>query len=54
VLERVTVEDVTRVAAAHLDPSRLTTLVVGDFDTIGVDLTHINLGEPVVLSAETF
>lgn len=53
-IERVTVDEATRVAAVHLDPSRLTTLVVGDFDTIGNDLAGMNLGEPVVLSAETF
>ena len=33
-VERVTADDVTRVSAQHLDPSRLTTLVVGDYDSI--------------------
>jgi zinc protease len=53
-LERVTTEEATSVAARHLDPSRLTTLIVGDFDRIVRDLAHLDLGEPVVLSAETF
>jgi zinc protease len=53
-VERITVDDVTRVAARYLDPDRLTILVVGDLDTIAGDLAHLNLGEPVVLSAEAF
>ena len=53
-VERVTLDDVTRVAARHLDPARLTTLIVGDFEVIAADLARLNLGEPVVLSAETF
>jgi zinc protease len=53
-IERVTPDDVTRVAARHLDPDRLTTLIVGDFDTIAGDLAQLNVGAPVVLSAETF
>ena len=47
-------DEVTRVAARHLDPARLTTLIVGDLDTIAADLAELNLGEPVILSAETF
>jgi hypothetical protein len=38
----------------HLDPARLTTLVVGDYDTIGKDLSSLGLGDPVVLSSESF
>ena len=53
-MEGVTVDDVTRVAAAHLDPSRLTTLIVGDLDTIADDLARLNLGAPTILPAETF
>jgi predicted Zn-dependent peptidase len=53
-VEQVTVDDVTRVAARHLDPGRLTTLIVGDFDTFGGDLARLGLGAPIVLSAETF
>jgi predicted Zn-dependent peptidase len=50
----VTVDDVTRVAAAHLDPSRVTTLIVGDPDRVGGDLPGLNLGEAVILPAEAF
>ncbi len=53
-MERITVDDVTRVTSTYLDPSRLTTLVVGDFDQIAGDLPRLNLGEAVVLPAETF
>jgi hypothetical protein len=40
--------------ARHLDPARLTTLVVGDLDAIGEDLTRLGFGDPVVLSADAF
>ena len=53
-VERVTSEDVTRVAERYLDPERLTALIVGDFDTIAPDLARLELGEPVVLPSETF
>ena len=53
-IERVTSDEVSRVMERHLDPARLTTLVVGDFDVIGGDLSGLELGEPVVLSAESF
>jgi zinc protease len=53
-VEGVTADDVTRVSALHLDPSRLTTLVVGDYDTIAPDLGRLDLGVPSVLSADTF
>jgi hypothetical protein len=45
---------VSRVMDRHLDPARLTTLIVGDLDVIGRDLGGLGLGEPVVLSAESF
>ncbi len=51
-VERVTADDVTRVAAEHLDPDRLTILVVGDLDHIADDLACLGLGDPVVLSPE--
>ena len=53
-LERVTVDDVTAAAHRHLDPDRFTTLVVGDLDATGAELDRLNLGAPVVLSAEGF
>jgi zinc protease len=48
----VDAEEVTRVARRHLDPSRLLTLVVGDHHTIADSLKGLQLGEPVVLSAD--
>jgi zinc protease len=53
-IERVTSDDVSRVMARHLDPARLTTLIVGDVEVIGPDLGRLGLGEPVVLSADAF
>jgi zinc protease len=53
-VERVTTTDVTRAAAAHLDPARLVTLVVGDLEAVADDLGRLGLGAPVVLSAESF
>jgi predicted Zn-dependent peptidase len=53
-IERVTGEEVSRVMARHLDPARLTTLVVGDFDAIGADLAALKLGAPNVLPPESF
>jgi predicted Zn-dependent peptidase len=50
----LTVDEVIRVAAAYLDPSRVTTLVVGDPDVLIPDLARLNLGDPTVLPAETF
>jgi zinc protease len=53
-IERVTSDEVSRVMARHLDPARLTTLVVGDVEVIGQDLSRLGLGEPVVLSPDAF
>jgi zinc protease len=53
-IERVTIEDVSRVTAHHLDPGRLTTLIVGDYEAIGGDLERLNLGAPAILSPESF
>jgi predicted Zn-dependent peptidase len=53
-IERVTPDDVTRVTSEYLDPSRLTTLVVGDYDTIARDLGRLDLGHATLLSADTF
>jgi predicted Zn-dependent peptidase len=53
-VECVTGDEVSRVMARHLDPARLTTLVVGDVDVIGQELGRLGLGDPVVLSADAF
>lgn len=48
----VTADDVTRAARQYLDPSRMSTLIVGDHQAIGESLGRLNLGEPLVLSPE--
>jgi len=53
-VESVTCADVTRAMAAHLDPARLTTLVVGDLDAIGPDVGRLALGDPAILGADSF
>jgi predicted Zn-dependent peptidase len=53
-VERVTVDDVTRVSQQYLDPSRLTTLVVGDYGIVSRDLSKLGLGVPSILAADTF
>jgi predicted Zn-dependent peptidase len=53
-VECVTGDDVSTVMARHLDPARLTTLVVGDVEAIGQELGRLGLGDPVVLSADAF
>jgi zinc protease len=50
-IERVTAAEATQVAARHLDPSALATLVVGDLEVIGPQLEAAGLGAPVVLEA---
>jgi hypothetical protein len=44
IISSVTADDV-RVMARHIDPQRLTTLIVGDLDVIGADL-GLGLGDP--------
>jgi predicted Zn-dependent peptidase len=46
---RVTMDDVTRVAREHIDPSRLSTLLVGDAETIVPALREAGVGEPEVI-----
>jgi zinc protease len=53
-VQAVTVDEVTRVASAYLDPARLTTLVVGDYDAIAGDLGSLPYGEAAVLSDDSF
>ena len=49
-VERVTREDVERVALRYLDPARMVTLIVGDHDRVAPTLPSLNLGEPLILS----
>ena len=51
-VEAVTRDEVSRVMTRHVDPARLTTLIVGDLDAIGHDLPRLALGDPLVLAAE--
>jgi predicted Zn-dependent peptidase len=44
----VTGEDVTRVAQRYLDPVRLSTVVVGDYDAMSDSLAKLNLGEQIL------
>jgi len=48
----ITTDDVVRVAEQYIDPSRLTTLVVGDHARIGESLAALGLGEWLVLPSE--
>ncbi len=52
-IERVTPDEVTQAAARHLDPARLTTVIVGDPEQVGQNLGQLNLGPPAVLSADS-
>ncbi len=52
-IEAVSADDVSRVMTRHLDPSRLVTVVVGDRDGVGSDLSALGLGDPVVLAPES-
>jgi zinc protease len=53
-VERITVDEVTRVAREYLDPSRLTTLIVGDYGAVASDLPKLALGMPAILAPDTF
>ena len=53
-VERVTTDDVMRVARQYLNPERLTTLVVGDYNAVARDLPKLDLGAPSMLAADTF
>jgi predicted Zn-dependent peptidase len=52
-IEAVTADEVSRVATRHLDPLRLSTIVVGDVDVIGRDLAQLGHGEPLVLPPDS-
>ena len=53
-IERVTIDEVSRVMRQHVDPGRLTTVVVGDLDAIEPDLRRLGLGDPVVVPHDSF
>jgi zinc protease len=53
-IERVTIDDVSTVVRRHLDPARLTTLIVGDLEAVRADLPPLGLGAPVVLAPDSF
>ena len=53
-IERVTIDEASRVMARHVDPDRLTTLVVGDLEAVGPDLPRLGLGDPVVVPHDSF
>lgn len=53
-IRAVTPDAATDALYRHLDPDRLTTLVVGDTDAVRDDLAGLSLGDPVVLAPETF
>jgi predicted Zn-dependent peptidase len=46
----LTADDLTRVAAMHIDPKRLTTVIVGDPQMIG-GVTELGLGSPSIVEA---
>jgi predicted Zn-dependent peptidase len=48
----VTSADVVEAASRHLDPARLTTLIVGDYSAIADSLRSLNLGEPQLHAAD--
>jgi hypothetical protein len=41
------------VAARHLDPDRLTTVIVGDLEHVGQNLGPLDLGQPTILTADS-
>jgi predicted Zn-dependent peptidase len=49
----VSIEDVVAAARQYVDPSRLTTLIVGDYGAIGPSLDRLELGQPEVLAVES-
>jgi predicted Zn-dependent peptidase len=53
-VESVTRDDVTRVMTEHLDPARLTTVIVGDPAAFASDLERLGFPAPQVLSADAF
>jgi len=52
-IEALTPDEVTQAAARHLDPSRLTTLVVGDVDPTSQEFGRLDLGTPELLAPDS-
>ena len=52
-IEALSADQVTEAAARHLNPSRLTTLVVGDVDATSQEFGQLNLGAPELLSPDS-
>ncbi len=52
-IEGLSADEVTRAAARNLDPSRLTTLVVGDVDAGSQEFAQLELGTPELLSPDS-
>ena len=52
-IEALTPDDVSRAAERHLDPARLTTLVVGDVDATSQEFGRLNLGAPELVSPDS-
>lgn len=52
-IEALTPDEVSSAAARHLDPSRLTTLVVGDVDASSQEFGRLNLGAPALVPADS-
>jgi zinc protease len=50
-VKALTIEDLTRAAVTHIDPSRLLTVIVGDREKIGAPLDDVGLGEPTEIAA---
>jgi predicted Zn-dependent peptidase len=52
-IEALTPQDVSSAAARHLDPARLTTLIVGDVDATSQEFGRLNLGAPELVSPDS-
>jgi len=52
-MESLTPDEVMSAAARHLDPARLTTLIVGDAAAVSQDLDRLDLGAPVAVSTDS-
>ena len=52
-LEALSPAEVTAAAARHLDPARLTTLIVGDVDATSQEFGRLDLGAPVLVPADS-